>query len=180
PFRDLQLAVVPRAGGPQDAVAAPAGQVHLGPVAQADDDLLAELDDLPDRLDLDGTQTIQIEPVPGAQLLGTRGHPQAPPMPGAPLLTPPQAVQQAGMIGAAVSRDCPVHRRQTPQTLVAVNNRLLQQVVDSAGQGFLGDQQLHYGVCQRVVIAAAVVLLQQACGARELVEQLLEAITVLE
>src|SRR5690606_26512226 len=101
----LQLAVVSRAGGAQDAVAAPAGQAHLGSVAQAHDDLLAELDDLPDCLDLAGLGAVQVEPVPGLHLLGAGGHPQAPPIPGAPLPTPPQAVEQGGVVGAAVSRD---------------------------------------------------------------------------
>src|SRR5690606_3534415 len=96
---DLHLAVVSRATGPQDPVAAVAGQAHLGPVAQAHEHLLTELDDLPHRLDLNGAQAIQIEPVPGAQLLGTGGHPQAPSMRGAPLLTPPQAVKQTRVVG---------------------------------------------------------------------------------
>src|SRR5690606_40003371 len=46
---DLHLAVVSRATGPQDAVAAPAGQAQLGPVAQAHEHLLAELDEQVDR-----------------------------------------------------------------------------------------------------------------------------------
>src|SRR5690606_15748482 len=124
---DLHLAVVSRATGPQDPVAAVAGQAHLGSVAQADDHLLTELDDLPHLLDLAGLGAIQVEPVPGAQLLGTRGHPQTPSMRGAPLLTPPQAVQQAGVVGVPGGRDCSVHGCQASQALVAVNNRLLEK-----------------------------------------------------
>src|SRR5690606_28166874 len=167
---DLQLAVVSRATGAQDPVAAMAGQAHLGPVAQADDDLLAELDDLPDRLALDGAQAGEVEPVPGLQLPGARGHPQAPPVRGAPLLPPPQAIHQTRVVGVAVSRDRPIHRRQAPQTLAAMDDGLFQQVVDSASESLLGDQQLYHGVCQSVVVIAAVVLFQETCGARELVE----------